>query len=218
MPSSTPSGQSLTRAMILQTMQRWFHSDAAISRGPISLGGHRADVEVMWIDAMTTEYPFQTLFSLGLSDDVLPVSPAASAVGRVELIMHLPLSWPAVGKRLQMPEYQWPEQWLRTLVGAVSEGTIPLPGTHVIISNDEPPAPLGSGTEQTCLLLLADIYQCFPVELSNGEKVHVFHVVPLSTEERDFEKTHGMQPLLGAMASQGLESLVVRPDRAPFVA
>jgi hypothetical protein len=218
MPSSTPSGQSLTRAMILQTMQRWFHSDTVISRGPISLGGHRADVDVMWIDAMTTEYPFQTLFSVGLSDDVLPVSPAASAVGRVELIMHLPLSWPAVGKRLQMPEYQWPEQWLRTLVGAVSEGTIPLPGTHVIISNDEPPAPLGPGTEQTCLLLLADFYQCFPVELSNGEKVHVFHVVPLYTEERDFEKTHGMQPLLEAMASQGLESLVVRPDREPFVA
>ena len=217
MSSSPPSRRSLERASILQTMQRWFHSDTVISRGPISLGGHRADAEVMWIDAMTMEHPFQTLFSVGLSDDVLPVSPTASAFGRVELMMHLPLSWPAGGKRLLMPEYQWPEQWLRTLVGAVSEETIPLPGTHVIISNEEPPAPLGPGTEQTCLLLLADFYQCFPVELSNGDKVHLFHVVPLYTEERDFEKTQGMQPLLGAMASQGLESLVVRPDRERFV-
>jgi hypothetical protein len=218
MPSSTPPGQLLTRATILQTMQRWFRSDTAISRGPISLGGHRADVEVMWIDAMTTEYPFQTLFSVGLSDDLLPVSPTASAFGRVELIMHLPLSWPAGGKRLQMPEYQWPEQWLRTLVGAVADGAIPLPGSHLIISNDEPPAPLGPGTEQTCLLLLADFYQCLPVQFGDGEQVHFYHVVPLATQERDFEKTHGMQPLLEAMASQGLESLVVRPDRPRFVA
>jgi hypothetical protein len=46
---------------------------------------------------------------------------------------------------------------------------------------------------------------------------HFYHVVPLYTEERDFEKANGMQPLLEAMAAKGLESLVVHPDRERFV-
>jgi hypothetical protein len=62
---------------------------------------------------------------------------SASAFNRIELLMHLPLSWPAGGKRLQFAEYRWPEEWLRTLAQSICEGSIPLPGTHVIISNDE---------------------------------------------------------------------------------
>ena len=46
---------------------------------------------------------------------------------------------------------------------------------------------------------------------------HFYHVVPLYTEEREFEKANGMQPLLEAMAAVGVESLVVRPDRERFV-
>ena len=46
---------------------------------------------------------------------------------------------------------------------------------------------------------------------------HFSHVGPLYTEERDFEKANGMLPLLEAMATVGLESLVVRPDRKRFV-
>jgi hypothetical protein len=55
------------------------------------------------------------------------------------------------------------------------------------------------------------------VEIGDNEKIHFYHVVPLYTEERDFEKANGMQPLLEAMAAVGLESLVVRPDRERFV-
>ena len=85
------------------------------------------------------------------------------------------------------------------------------------LETGEPPVPLGPGTEQTCLLLIADFYQCFPVEVGENENIHFYHVVPLYTEERDFEKANGMQPLLEAMAAKGLESLVVRPDRERFV-
>jgi len=67
------------------------------------------------------------------------------------------------------------------------------------------------------LLLIADFYQCFPVQVNETETVHFYHFVPLYTEERDFEKANGMKPLLEAMAAKGLESLVIRPDRERFV-
>jgi hypothetical protein len=87
----------------------------------------------------------------------------------------------------------------------------------MIVSNDEPPVQLGPGTEQSCLLLIADFYQCFPVEVGENEKIHFYHVVPLYADERDFEKANGMKLLIEAMAAKGLESLVVRPDRERFV-
>jgi hypothetical protein len=212
----TYCGSSI-RTLIQSTLQKWLHSDEIISRGRFDFVGAQDGIEFLWMDAMTMEHPFQTIFSVGLSNKSMEPIGSASAFNRIELIMHLPLSWPASGKRLQLSEYHWPEEWLRTLARSVLDGSIPLPGTHVIISNDEPPVPLGPGTEQTCLLLIADFYQCFPIETSEGQKIHFYHVVPLYTEERDFEKANGMQPLLEAMAAVGLESLVVRPDRKRFV-
>ncbi len=208
---------SSARTSILSTFQKWFHSNEIISRGCFELGDKQEKIEFLWMDAMTMEHPFQTIFSVGLSNKQMETLGSASAFNRIELLMHLPLSWPAGGKRLQFAEYRWPEEWLRTLAQSICEGSIPLPGTHVIISNDEPPVPLGPGTEQTCLLLIADFYQCFPIETSEGQKIHFYHVVPLYTEEREFEKANGIQPLLEAMAAVGLESLVVRPDRERFV-
>ena len=208
---------SSARTSIVSTFQKWFHSNEIISRGCFELGDKQGEIEFLWIDAMTMEHPFQTIFSVGLSNKSMEPIGSASAFNRIELIMHLPLSWPASGKRLQLSEYHWPEEWLRTLARSVLDGSIPLPGTHVIISNDEPPVPLGPGTAQTCLLLIADFYQCFPIETSEGQKIHFYHVVPLYTEERDFEKANGMLPLLEAMAAVRLESLVVRPDRKRFV-
>ena len=213
---STDFGSS-ARTSILSTFQKWFHSNEIISRGCFELGDKQEKIEFLWMDAMTMEHPFQTIFSVGLSNKQMETLGSASAFNRIELLMHLPLSWPAGGKRLQFAEYRWPEEWLRTLAQSICEGSIPLPGTHVIISNDEPPVPLGPGTEQTCLLLIADFYQCFPVEVGENEKIHFYHVVPLYTEEREFEKANGMQPLLEAMAAVGVESLVVRPDRERFV-
>ena len=208
---------SSARTSILSTFQKWFHSNEIISRGCFELGDKQEKIEFLWMDAMTMEHPFQTIFSVGLSNKLMEAPGFTPAFNRIELLMHLPLSWPAGGKRLQFAEYQWPEEWLRTLARSISEGTIPLLGPHLIISNEEPLLPLGPGTEQSCLLLIADFYQCFPVEVGENEKIHFYHVVPLYAEERDFEKANGMQPLLEAMAAKGLESLVVRPDRERFV-
>ena len=202
---------------ILSKLQTWFQADAPKSAGSIGLGKDFGEAELRWFDMSTMDFPFLTLFTIGLSKHMIATAAFGEEKSRIELMMHLPFTWQMDGGLAQDPQFQWPLNWIRKLPQHILSDSIPLSGTHVIISNDEPPAPLGPGTEQTCLLLIADFYQCFPVVIGEGEKIHFYHVVPLYTEERDFEKANGMQPFLEAMATRGLESLVVRPDRERFI-
>jgi hypothetical protein len=217
MPGEDAKPQSRLYNQLNSKLLEWFKADTAKSAGSIGLGKDFGQAELRWFDMSSIEHPFLTLFTVGLSEHLLATPAFGTKEALVELMMHLPFTWPMEGEYAQDPQFQWPLNWIRTLPQHILSGTIPLPGTHVIISNDEPPVPLGPGTEQTCLLLIADFYQCFPIETSEGQKIHFYHVVPLYTEERDFEKANGMLPLLEAMAAVGLESLVVRPDRKRFV-
>jgi hypothetical protein len=217
MPGEDAKPQSRLYDQLNSKLLAWFQADTAKSAGSIGLGKNFGQAELRWFDMSSMDHPFLTLVTVGLSEHLLATPAFGTKEARVELMMHLPFTWPMDGEYAQDPQFQWPLNWIRTLPQHILSGSIPLPGTHVIISNAEPPVPLGPGTEQTCLLLIADFYQCFPIETSEGQKIHFYHVVPLYTEERDFEKANGMQPLLEAMAAVGLESLVVRPDRERFV-
>jgi len=217
MPDEVPHQPLRQGDQILTTLQAWFQADVPKSAGTIGLGRDHGEAKLRWFDMSSMDYPFLTVFTAGLSNEPVETPAFGEAKSRVELMMHLPFTWPMEGDYTKDAAFQWPLNWIRTLPQHILSGSIPLPGTHVIISNDEPPVPLGPGTEQTSLLLIADFYQCFPIETSEGQKIHFYHVVPLYTEERDFEKANGMQPLLEAMAAVGLESLVVRPDRERFV-
>jgi hypothetical protein len=217
MPDEVPHQPLRQGDQILTTLQAWFQADVPKSAGTIGLGRDHGEAKLRWFDMSSMDYPFLTVFTAGLSNEPVETPAFGEAKSRVELMMHLPFTWPMEGDYTKDAAFQWPLNWIRTLPQHILSGSIPLPGTHVIISNDEPPVPLGPGTEQTCLLLIADFYQCFPIETSEGQKIHFYHVVPLYTEERDFEKANGMLPLLETMAAVGLESLVVRPDRKRFV-
>ncbi len=214
---ASSSGSVSASEKIVATLQTWFRGKPPKSAGSIGLGKDYGEAELLWFDMSTMDYPFLTTFTVGLSTHLIETPTFGEGKSRIELMMHVPFTWPMDGGCAEHAEFQWPLNWMRTLPQHILSGSIPLPGTHLIISNDEPPEPLGAGTEQSCLLLIADFYQCFPVKLIESEKIHFFHVIPLYTEERDFEKANGMEPLLLAMAEKGPESLVVRPDRERFV-
>jgi len=208
---------SSSKKQSIAALRSWFRSEPPNSAGTIGLGKNYGGAELLWFDMSTMDHPFLTVFTVGLSNHAIETPSFGEGKSRIELMMHLPFTWPMDGSYSQDIQFQWPLNWMRLLPQHILDGSVLLPGTHVIISNDEPPAPLGPGTEQTCLLLIADFYQCFPVQVNETETVHFYHVVPLYTEERDFEKANGMKPLLEAMAAKGLESLVIRPDRERFV-
>ena len=175
------------------------------------MGNADTQLELFLVPA-TSDFPFQTVFTVGLSRC------AVSSQRRLfaELMMHLPFTWDLGHRFFQAPEYQWPIEWLRKTAAAIIDRSLVIPGKHVIIANDDPPKPLGAGTEQSCLLLLADFYDFSPVKVADGKEVHLYQMVPLYAEERDFERERGILPLLNAMARIP-GSLAVHPDRERFV-
>ena len=160
------------------------------------------------------DFPFHTVFTLGMSirwyqaDEFIPPETF------LEVMMHLPFFWDLeTGGSGQL---RWPLEWFRKVVDGLHEESIVLEQTFTMISNGDPPAPLGPGTKQSCLLLLPDFYDFSPLDLGNTKIVHFVHLVPLYTEERDFETANGMIPLLEEM-SESPGALIVQPEREHFV-
>jgi hypothetical protein len=83
-----------------------------------------------------------------------------------------------------------------------------LGGPLTILSSAEPPVPLGPGTKHTCLILTADCGGGLPpLGVGNGKVVHIYGVNTLYTEERDYEKKHGLDKLFKLLAKNGVTNL-----------
>lgn len=139
------------------------------------------------------EHPYLVLFTNGMSDRAMKVPPGQEAWQYAELVMHLPPEWPHPSEADSDPQWLWPIQWLRKMAyyPHLNETWLGLPAA--IVSSADPPEPLGPNTDQSCLLMVPDFANLDPpLQRKDGELVHFFTVVPLYTQERDYELKHGM--------------------------
>ena len=87
-----------------------------------------------------------------------------------------------------------------------------------IVSSDDPPQTLGPNTEQTCLLMIPDYSNLDPpMQRNDGSETHFYTVVPLYTEERDYELQHGMKAFLERYSDKQVP-MIVDIDRPSFIA
>jgi hypothetical protein len=159
-------------------------------------------------------HPCLTIFTTGMSSRPMKTPPGQEAHQYAELLIHLPADWPHP-RAASADDHAalWPVKWLRQLAYFPHLHDTWLGGKTTIISSDEPPVPLGANTKQTCLLLLADFVKCSPMLLDDGKTVWMYLVYPIYTEERDFEKTHGMAELLQRLQDRGYGA-ITNVDRA----
>jgi hypothetical protein len=157
-------------------------------------------------------HPLLTLFTTGMSDRPMKVPKGQEDYQYAELMMHLPANWPHPRDKGAGDDTFWPFEWLRQVAYYPHWHDSWLGGKMTIISSDEPPAPLGPNTKQTCLLLVADFDKWSPIVIGK-KKVRFYTVIPIYTEERDFEKEHGIAPLLKRLQEHG-HTAVVSVDRA----
>jgi len=143
-----------------------------------------------------------TLFTTGMSDQAMTLPKGEAHFEYAELLMHLPADWP-----MKNPDDGWPLQWLRQIAYYPHQAKTWLGGRYSIIANDEPPEPLGTNTELSCLLLIADFADWSPIDLGN-KRVHVYTVMPLYKEERDFEVKNGLRPLMERFEQNGISTVV----------
>lgn len=153
-------------------------------------------------------HPFLTLFTTGMSDRAMSVPEGQEEYQYAELVMHLPATWPHPRDESSGSETIWPCEWLRKVAYYPHLNGTWLGGRWTIISSDDPPVPLGPNTKQTCLLLLADFADWSPMLLDDGKRVHFCTVIPIYTEERDFEKKDGIVPLLQRLQERGYTTVV----------
>lgn len=142
-------------------------------------------------------HPFLVLFTNGMSDLPMTVPVGQEAWRYAELVMHLPADWVHPAQANGDPQWMWPVQWLRKMAyyPHLQETWLGLPAA--IVSSDDPPVPLGPNTKQACLFMIPDFANLNPpFKKPDGSPVHFFTVVPLYTEERDYELKHGMMSFL----------------------
>lgn len=160
---------------------------------------------------------FLTFFSTGMSDRPMAVPEGQEAYQYTELVMHFPATWPTGPSAGMTEDYLWPLQVLRMVAYYPHLTDSWIGGPHTIITPTDPPVPLGPNTKQTCLLLIADFSDWSPMVLDDGRIVRFYTVIPLYTAEREFEKQHGIVPLLQRLQERGYTAVasINRPSVVP---
>ena len=162
------------------------------------------------------EHPYFVVFTNGMSDIPMTVPQGQEGWRYAELLMHLPPDWLHPRDAGTAPQWQWPIHWLRKMAYHPHLNQTWLGRSASIVSSGDPPEPLGSNTEQSCLLMLPDVSKFVsPLQTTEGKQTHFFTIVPLFTEERDFELKHGMKEFFNRFSEHGV-SLVVDVDRPNF--
>lgn len=169
----------------------------------------------------TPERPFYTLFTTGMSDQVMNMPPELedpSGWNRAELMVCLPQGWFGEGGLAVLdtdPDESvfWPVRLLKTLAQFPHEhGSWLAYGQS--IPNGEPPKGYADDTELAgCLILWPlttprDFRHC---QVPIGPKIQIYSLVPLFAEELELE-LEGSDGLLG-LFDQHQISEVLNPDR-----
>lgn len=145
-----------------------------------------------------------------VGNGMIPPDDAHSDIQFAEVVVELPESWPmdALGKH---PEFAWPISLMGNISWLPSSDNVWFGRTPLIVTNDDPPQPLAKGVAFTCTMLLKDA-TLPPLQTEYGKVVHFYTLIPLYTEERDFEREHGIAALLDLFENSGTD-FTINPKR-----
>lgn len=152
-------------------------------RGPLGTWTFPIDgdppVTIHWIPS-SDKFPYQTLFTTGLGDKNLPQGRREFA--STELQCLLPADWPPPDAALADVKYNWPYQWMETLVREFCAADR-WPEPPVMRFNGEPPEPLAPSTEFTGWLMLKMLGES--IEAQDYRIIDVHSLIPIYSDERE---------------------------------
>ncbi len=150
-----------------------------------------------------------TLFTNGLSAEPMNVPAGSEEYRFAELYIDLPGDWKI--KEVKDMQWAWPLYWLRKMAQYPHNADTWLGGPVALIANEEPPRPLYKGCRFTTLLLFADS----SFVRSDGMKVHLYRMIPLTTSEREYEQKRGLKSFMQALDKHDVPT-IVDMNRKPF--
>jgi len=156
------------------------------------------------------------LFTTGMSDRPQTVPAGQDEYRYTELFIRLPEDWPLAGDAFGKEENFWPIKWLKQIACYPHDNDTWLGGPFTIIANDEPPERLAPNTRLSCLMLLQERGDEGTVRCRDRRAIALYSILPLYTEERDLERSKGIEALFNRLEAHRV-SFVVDPKRVNAV-
>lgn len=160
----------------------------------------------------TKEKNYYTLVTCGMSNLPMTVPEGAENFKFAELVICLPSDWKVSEEAFKEEENYWPILWLKKLARFPHEYGTWLYHAHTI-PNGDPAEPLANNTVFSGMILsiptrVEDANGFFTLELSNGDRVHFFSLIPIYTKEMDFKLKKGADALIEKLEKAGVNELV----------
>lgn len=182
--------------------------------GPIVKVAHERKSQAIHVDvhiiAPTSDRPYLTLVTTGLSARPMKVPPEMPHVRYAELMLHLPAHWLVGTAHLDKAEYGWPIGILVHLARYPHTQKTWIGLGHTLPLGKQP----GVGFSSLLLIkpqLVSDSFD--PLVLEDGRKISFLHVLPLYKEELQLF-LHGPEEALFARFEEAGISPVLNPRRA----
>ncbi len=158
----------------------------------------------------TSERPFYTLITSGMSDRPMTVPQGAEEYRLAELVISLPANWRIDKLNSQDERHCWPLRWLIDLARLPHQYGTWLFAGHTV-PNGDPPTPFAPDTK-FCCLLLASPALCSEAGdhlLINDETtVHFHSVIPIYRKEMEFALSHSSDELLERLGNAEASELL----------
>jgi hypothetical protein len=146
----------------------------------------------------TSERPYYTLVTSGMSDLPMSTPTKESAHRYAELMLCLPANWPMKQDEWRIEENYWPIRWLKYIARFPHVYKTRLWCRHTI-PNGDPARPFASNTKMTCMLLANPMTvstRFWQLKISDEKTIHFFALIPLYPDEIDFKLKKGADELL----------------------
>jgi hypothetical protein len=158
----------------------------------------------------TTERPYYTLVTSGMSDKPMNVPVGAEDYRYAELMLCVPSEWKLEQADLQDEQHYWVVRWLKILARLPHQYNTWL-GVFHSIPNGDPPRPFAPNTKLSGIMLARPFLfedEFWELALRPDKTIHFYSLLPLYPEEMQYKLQHGGQPLLDLLMEEEITELL----------
>jgi hypothetical protein len=158
----------------------------------------------------TTERPFFTLVTSGMSARPMHVPEGLEHLRYAEVLLCLPADWKLQEHDLEQEENYWPIRWLKIIARLPHTYETWLCEGHTI-PNGDPPEPFAANTELCGIILASPVLfdeACINLPIHDGKTIRFLSLLPLYREEMDFKLMHGADLLFERLEKVAVSELL----------
>ena len=182
--------------------------------GPVANVFHELVSDLVHIDVHvvepTTERPFYTLITSGMSDKPMSAPEEIAELSYSELMIALPPDWPLTEEAFKDEANYWPIRVLKQLARFPHEYQTWLWAMHTV-PNGNPPEPFASNTAMTGSILLPPLTapsEFYELVIDDQKTIHFHCIVPLHDDEMELKLKSGGEALFDGFDAHQVSELL----------